>query len=75
MKIGKKADTPEEHPHVIPVFNKTPKRYTVVEITSTHNYNTRSSTKIVKYVKTFKNPPKMFQVKATEKIKTHIGTE
>ena len=76
MKIGTiKADTPEAHLHVIPEVEKTPKSDIGVERTSTHKYNTRSSTKRVNHVTTFKNAPKMFPVEATEKIKTHIGID
>ena len=46
-----------------------------MEITSTHKYNTKSSTKRVNHVTTLKNSPKMFPVEAKEKIKTHIGTD
>ena len=61
-------------PHVIPEVDKTPKIDTRVEITITNKYNTRSSTKRINHVITFENSPKMFQVDATEKIITHIGT-
>ena len=56
-------------PHVIPEMEKTPKSDIVMEITSTHKYNTRSSTKRVNHVTTFKNAPKMFQEDTTGKIK------
>ena len=51
--------------------DKTPKIEIRVEITSTHNYNTRSSTKRVKHVTTIKNAPKMFPEEAREKENTH----
>ena len=38
-------------------------------------YNTRSSTKRVKHMTTFKNAPNMFKMDAEEKIKRHIGTD
>ena len=47
----------------------------IVEINSTHKCNTRSITKRVNHVTTFKNAPKMLPVEVTEKIKTHIGTD
>ena len=46
-----------------------------MERTSAHKYNTRSSTKRVNNVTNFKNIPNFFQEDATEKIKTHIGTD
>ena len=63
-------DKPEAQTRVIPEVEKTPKRDIREERTSTHKYNTRSSTKRVNHMRTFKNPPNMFQVEATEK-KTH----
>ena len=65
MKIGKiKADTPEDQTHVTPEVEITPKSDIRLEITSKHKYNTRSSTKIVNHVTTFKNAPKMFPMEA-----------
>ena len=76
MKTGKvKAYTPESQTHMIPEVYKTPKRDVIVERTSTHKYNTISSTNRVNHVTTFKNAPKMFQVEATERIKTQIFTD
>ena len=76
MRIGKiKADTPEPHPHFIPEVDKIPKSDIIVERTVTHKYNTRSSTKRVNHVKTFKNALNMFKMYAAEKINTHIGTD
>ena len=46
-----------------------------MERTGTQKYNTRSITKRVNQATTFKNAPKMFQEDATEKNKTHIGTD
>ena len=46
-----------------------------LERTSTHNYHTISGTKRFNHVTTFKNAPKMFPGEATEKTKTHIGTD
>ena len=54
-------DTPETQPHVFPEVEITTKSETRVEINSTHNYNTRSSTKRVNHATTFKNAPKMFK--------------
>ena len=66
MKIEEiKAGKLETQPHVIPEVEETPKGDIIVERTSTHKYNTRSSTKTVNHVKTFKNAPKMFQVDVT----------
>ena len=64
-------DTPETQPHVIPEVEITTKSETIVEINSTHNYNTRSSTKRVNNVINFKNAPKMFKMDAIEKKNTH----
>ena len=76
MEIGKiEADTSEAHTCVNPEVDKTPKCDIILERTSTHKYNTISSTKGVNHVTTFKNASKMFQEDATEKIKTHIGTD
>ena len=76
IKGGKiKVDTPEAQLHVIPEVEKSSKSDIIVEITITHKYNNRSSTKRVDHATTFKNEPKMFQVEAMEKIKTHIGTD
>ena len=46
-----------------------------MKITGTNKYKTRSSTKIVNHVTTFKNAPNMFKMDSTEKIKTHTGTD
>ena len=43
--------------------------------TGTHKYNTRSSTKRVKHVTTFKNTPNVFKMDAIDTFKTHIGTD
>ena len=43
-------------------------------ITVTHKYNTRSITKRVNHVKTFKTAPNMFKMYAAEKMAPHIGT-
>ena len=68
MNIGEiKSDTPESQPRMIPEVDKTQKRENIVERTSSQKYNTRSSTKRVNHVSTFKNAPKMFQVEATGK--------
>ena len=45
-----------------------------MERTSTHKYNTRSSTKRVNHVTIFKTAPNMFKMDTEEKITTHIGT-
>ena len=75
MKIAKiKADTPEAQNHAIPELEKTLKGDIKLERTSTLKYHTRSSTKRVNHMRTFKKIPKMFQVDARGKIKTHIGT-
>ena len=42
--------------------------------TGTHNYNTRSRTKRVNHMKTFKNIPDVFKMDTADTIKTHIGT-
>ena len=42
---------------------------------STHNYKTRSITKGVNRVTTFKNAPNMFKMDAAEKIRTRLGTD
>ena len=42
-------------------------------ITVTHKYNTRSITKRVNHVTTFKNTPNMFEMETTDTLKTHIG--
>ena len=75
IKIGKiKVNTTDAQPHVIPEVVKTLKSGIRMEITGTQKYHTRSITKRVNHVTTFKNVPEMFQEEATEKIKTHIGT-
>ena len=76
MEIGKiKADNTGVWPQNIPEVIQTPKKSIRLEITSTHKYNTRSSINRGNNMTAFKNVPKMFQVDATEKIKTHIGTD
>ena len=56
MNIGTiKADTPKEKPRDIPEVDKTLKSGTRVEIPITRNYNTRSRTKIINHVTTFKD--------------------
>ena len=65
MRIGKiKDDTPEPQTHVIPEVEKLQISNIKVERTGTHKYKSRSSTKIVNYVKTFKNAPKIFKMDA-----------
>ena len=66
MRIGIiKADTLELYPHVIPEADKPTKRDIRVERTGTNKYNTRSSTKRVNYVTTFKNAPNMSKTDTT----------
>ena len=60
---------------MISEVEETSKRDIREEITITHKYNTRSSTKRINHVTTFKNAPKVFQVDTKEEPKTHIGTE
>ena len=74
MRIGRiKADTPDPQTNVIPEVEKTSKSDTIVKRTGTHKYKTRSSTKRVNHVTTFKNSPNMFKIDAAEK-KTHTHT-
>ena len=40
-----------------------------------HKYNTRSSTKIINHVTTFKNTPNMLKMDTTDKLKTRIGSD
>ena len=74
MKIGK---IKQIHQKCSPMwYHKWRKQSDIrLEITSTHNYNTRLSTKRVNHVTFFKNAPKMFKMDATEKIKLRIGTD
>ena len=44
-------------------------------ITVTHKYNTRSITKRVNHVTTFKNTPKMFKMDMIDTAKTRIGSD
>ena len=68
MRTGKiKSDEPEAQPRVILEVDKPPKIDIRVEITGTRNYKTRSSTKRVNHVTTFKNAPNMFKMDAAEK--------
>ena len=71
----KKADTPEAQPHVIPEVEKPQINDIRMEINGLHKYNTRSSTKRVNHLTTFKTAPNMFKMDAVEKITTHIRTE
>ena len=48
-------------------MDKTPKSDIGFIITGAHKYNTRSSTKRVNHVTTFKNAPNMFKMDAAEK--------
>ena len=76
IKIGKiKVDTPGAQPHVIPEVGEIPKSDIRMERTGIHKYNTRSSTKRVNHVTTFKNAPKIFQEEAKENIRMHMGTD
>ena len=54
------ADILEPQPHTTPEVEKLQKRYIIVKRTDTHKYKTRSSTKRVNHVTTFKNAPNMF---------------
>ena len=66
MEIGKiEVDTSEAQTCLNPEVDKTPKCDIILERTSTHKYNTISSTKIVNYVTTFKNLPKILKVGET----------
>ena len=68
MRIeGKKGDTPKAQPNMIPDVEKPQKSDTRMEINGPHKYNTRSSTKRVNHVTTFKTAPNMFKMDAEEK--------
>ena len=64
MRAEEKVYTPEAQPHVIPEVGKLQKSDIIMEITGTHKYNTRSSTKRITHVKTLKNAPNMFKMDA-----------
>ena len=70
-----KADTPEVQSHVIPEVEKQQKIDISMERNGPQKYNTRSSTKRVNHVTTFKTAPNMFKPDAAEKITTHKGTD
>ena len=75
MRLGKiKADTPEPQTHVIPEVGKTGKSDIRMARTDTHRYNTRSSTKRVNHVTTFKNTPNMYKMNTIDTLRTYIGT-
>ena len=46
-----------------------------MKITGTQKYNTRSITKRVNHVTTFKNAPNMFKMDSAETIIKHKGTD
>ena len=75
MIIEEKSGTPEAQPRVIPEVKKTQKNDIRMYRNGQHNYNTRSSTKKVNHVTTFKTAPNMFKMGVTEKVTTHIGTD
>ena len=56
-----KADTPEQNPRVTPEVGKQGKCDIRMARIGTHKYNTRSSTKRVNNVTTFKNTPNMLK--------------
>ena len=68
-------DTPEVQTHVIPEMEKTRRDKIIMDRNGSHKYNTRSSTKKVNHVTTFKTAPNMFKMDAEEKMTTHIGTD
>ena len=68
-------DTAKAQPRVTPVLEKPQKSNNGMERNGQYKYNTISSTNRVNHVTTFKNAPKMFQVEATERIKTQIFTD
>ena len=70
-----KSDTEKPQTHVIPEVEKPPKSDIILERNGTHKYKNRSSTKRVKNMTTFKNPPNIFKMDAAEKMETHIGTD
>ena len=73
--MKKKADTPKSQPRVIPEVEKLQINDIRMDITGPHKYNTRSSTKRVNHVTSFKTAPNMFKMDAAEKITTHIGID
>ena len=60
---------------MIPEVEKPQKSYISEERNIPHKYITRSSTKRVNHVKTFKTTPNMFKTDVIENIITHKGTE
>ena len=70
-----KGDTQEPQPHLIPEMEKLEKRDIGMARTGTHKYNTRSSTKRVNHMTTFKNTPNMFKMDTVDTLKTNIGTD
>ena len=68
-------DTLEVQPHVIPEMEKPQNIVISTERNGPHKYDTRSSTKRLNHVTTFKTAPNMFKTDAEEKITTHKGTD
>ena len=73
MIVLKEAVIPEAQPHVIPEVEKSQKIDISMERNGPHKYNTRSSTKRVNHVTTFKTAQNMFIIDAAEKRITHKG--
>ena len=73
--MKKKSDTQEVRPHVILEVEKTQKSDIIMESNGPHKYNTRSSTKRVNHVTTFKTAPNRFKTEAAEKITIHRSTD
>ena len=72
LRIGEiKMDTLKPQYHLIPEEGKSQKSSIIVARTITHKYTTRSITKRVNHVTTFKNAPSMFTMDTSEKLK-HI---
>ena len=70
-----KADTPKAQPHVIPEVERLQISDIIMNRNGPHKYNTRSSTKRVNHVTTFKTVLNRFKMDAVEKMTTHTGTE
>ena len=64
---GVKSDSPAAKPQVIPEVEYLQKSDIIMEKNGPHKYNTRSSTKIVSHVTTFKTAPNMFKAEEAEK--------
>ena len=75
MRIEEKGGFTRSATPCDPESGKTAEIDSIMERNGPHKYNTRSSTKRVSHMTTFKTTPNMFKMDAAEKITAHKDTD